>query len=269
MKSSNRSKVRKLLLRATQTVNVMGTITHVWTRHPVAALTFDGGPDPRWTPRLLDILARHQVHATFFMIGKHAASHPDIVRQVARAGHTIGNHSWDHPSFPLLSSRERRHQVRACAQAIAPYGRHLFRPPYGHQDLGTRLDLALLAHKVVTWNLHVYDWEERDADWMVAQLESHIHPGSIILLHDVNCMLRDRSREATLQATDTLLQRNGGRFRFVTVPELLRYGLPQKQKWHWNPNIDWLNALSQESELQSSNPHLHQSVPVSGPGDLK
>jgi len=254
---------------ATRTANVMGTITHVWTRHPVAALTFDGGPDPRWTPHLLDLLARHQVRATFFMIGKHAANHPDIVRQVAQAGHVIGNHSWDHASFPLLSGRERRGQVRACAQALAPYERHLFRPPNGHQNRASRLDLALLGYQVVTWNLHAYDWEERDADWMAAQLESHIRPGSIILLHDVHCMLRDRSREATQQATDMLLRRVAGRFSFVTIPELFRYGLPQREKWHWKPNIEWLNAVIQESERQPDVLRPSQPGTLPGPGDIQ
>jgi peptidoglycan/xylan/chitin deacetylase (PgdA/CDA1 family) len=83
-------------------------------------MTFDDGPDPEYTPRLLDILKKYQVHATFFiMVGEAAHNHPKLVRQVAQAGHAVGNHSWDHPSFPLISGRERRAQIRACAEAIA------------------------------------------------------------------------------------------------------------------------------------------------------
>src|SRR5690242_18370490 len=89
---------------------VFGTITHVSTSKPAVALTFDDGPDPVFTPRLLDILQQHHAKATFFMVGQAAERHPDIVKKVAAAGHAIGNLSWDHPSFPLLTGRERRDQ---------------------------------------------------------------------------------------------------------------------------------------------------------------
>ena len=149
---------------------VMGTITHVSTQDAVVALTFDDGPHPESTPHLLDILERHQAHATFFMIGEAAQRHPDLVQRVAQAGHAIGNHSWDHPSFPLISGRERRAQLRACEKAIAPYGQRLFRPPYGHQSAASRLDALWLSYRVVTWNLHAYDWLDHDANWMACGL---------------------------------------------------------------------------------------------------
>jgi peptidoglycan-N-acetylglucosamine deacetylase len=122
------------------TRDVIGTISHVHTRESVAALTFDDGPDPEYTPRLLAILERYRAQATFFMTGKAAQAHPELVRRVAQAGHAIGNHSWDHPSFPLISGRERRAQIRACAQALVPYGSRLFRPPYTEQNLGSRIE---------------------------------------------------------------------------------------------------------------------------------
>src|SRR6516225_1136210 len=92
----NTAYVRKELLR-----NVTGTVSHVLTPEPVAALTFDDGTHPQFTPRLLQILERHKAHATFFMVGELAQKHPELVRQVAQARHAIGNHSWDHPSFPI------------------------------------------------------------------------------------------------------------------------------------------------------------------------
>lgn len=99
----------------------IGTITHVSTRELLVALTFDDGPHPDYALRLLDILERHQAHATFFMLGEAAKRHPEIVTMVARQGHAIGNHSWDHPSFPLVNGRERRAQIRACGKAIEPW----------------------------------------------------------------------------------------------------------------------------------------------------
>ena len=107
---------------------VPGTVSFVQTNERVAALTFDDGPHPDFTPRLLEILKRYDVRSTFFMVGEAAMKRPDLVRRVAEEGHTIGNHSWDHATFPLLSGRERRLQMRRCAKVLEPYGRRLFRP---------------------------------------------------------------------------------------------------------------------------------------------
>ena len=129
----------------------MGTITSVDTRDNVAALTFDDGPDPTCTPRLLDILERHHASATFFVVGETAQKYPELIRRMAQSGHAIGHHSWDHPAFPLITGRERRAQMRACAKAIAPYGQRIFRPPFGAQDVASRLSVFWLGYRVITW----------------------------------------------------------------------------------------------------------------------
>ncbi|HEX2524363.1 MAG TPA: polysaccharide deacetylase family protein, partial [Terriglobia bacterium] len=138
----------------------LGTVTSVQTRVPVASLTFDDGPHPEFTPRLLDILRHHKARATFFMLGQAAQKHPEIVRRVAEAGHAIGNHTWDHLSFPLLSERERQRQLKTCADAIAPYGLRLFRPPYGEQSLASRLSAARLGYEVIMFSVDVGDFCE-------------------------------------------------------------------------------------------------------------
>jgi len=120
---------------------ILGAITHVATPDPVAALTFDDGPNPKFTPCLLDILEKHKARATFFMLGENAQRYPQLVQRVARAGHAIGNHSWNHPEFPSITGRERRAQIRRCAKAIAPHGQRLFRPPYGYQNIASCIDL--------------------------------------------------------------------------------------------------------------------------------
>jgi peptidoglycan/xylan/chitin deacetylase (PgdA/CDA1 family) len=224
----------------------MGTITHVSTRDAVAALTFDDGPHPEFTPRLLDILERHQAHATFFMIGEVAQQRPDLVRQVAQAGHAIGNHSWNHSSFPLISRRERWAQLRACQKAIAPYGQRLFRPPYGHQSLMSRLDALWLGYQVVTWNLSAGDSRGRDVNWMVDRLANRLKPGSVILLHDVlyhTMEERCADRESMFEVVTMLLEQFSDRFRFITVPELFQHGRPQRRNWYWEADPDWLNSL--------------------------
>src|SRR2546425_2448596 len=145
---------------------MQGTITSVVTRDPVAALTFDDGPHPQYTPLLLEILEQYQARATFFMVGESAHKHPQLVRQVAQAGHAVGNHSWNHPFFPSLPSHQRRKQIRVCEYALAPYGQRLFRPPYGAEDLASHLDALSLHYKADAWNLDAEDWLARDPAWM-------------------------------------------------------------------------------------------------------
>lgn len=224
---------RQLLEPAERTL--LGTVTHVSTSYAVAALTFDDGPHPEFTDRLLRILERHQARATFFMVGEAAQQQPHLVRRVAQAGHAIGNHSWDHPSFPLLSRRERRRQLRACQTAVAPWGRRLFRPPFGHQTTASRFDAWLMGLEVVTWSIASEDWLGRDAQWMVERVSSQIEPGSVILFHDSLYALGERSnpdREPTLDAVNRLLERLNERFRFVTLPELFDCGQAQRKIWY-------------------------------------
>jgi peptidoglycan-N-acetylglucosamine deacetylase len=225
----------------------IGTITNVSTSKPVAALTFDDGPDPVFTPRLLAVLHKHQAKATFFMVGKAAERHPNIVKEVAIAGHAIGNHSWDHPSFPLITRRERWAQIRACEKAIAPYGQRLFRPPYGDQSLLSRLEASWLGYQVIMYSLTAVDWLDHDAEWMKNRMMTRIQNGSILLLHDSLFHYRDNryaDRDPMLNGLDGLLKELGGRFTFVTIPELIRQGRPQRQYWTKTTDISILNERS-------------------------
>lgn len=230
--------------------NVLGTITHISTREPIAALTFDDGPHPEFTPRLLEILEKHKALATFFMLGKNARRYPELVKRVAQAGHVIGNHSWDHPSFPLITSRQRRSQMRACAKSIAPYGQKLFRSPYGHLSLISRFDTLLLGYQPIAWNLSARDWLNHDAKWMVNRIVDQIQPGSIILFHDaLNDFLEQRyaDRLPTLQAVNLILEQLDNDYRFVTIPELFMHGHPQRSLKVSQVNIDLLNALKSKN----------------------
>lgn len=140
---------------------LLGTITHVSTPERIAALTFDDGPHPEFTPRLLALLEKYQARGTFFMVGEMASHYPKLVRRIADAGHAIGNHSWDHPSFPAISSRERVRQIRACEEVIGSDGQKLFRPPFGNQTFRTRFDALRLGYRVVAWNVVGSDWKDR------------------------------------------------------------------------------------------------------------
>ena len=222
---------------------LLGTITHVATTEHVAALTFDDGPDPASTPLVLDVLAKHNAHGTFFMLGAAASRYPDLVREVAARGHAIGNHTWDHPSLPSLTHRERFRQIRDCRNTLADSGQRLFRPPYGEQNMAARLDLLCFGYQVVTWNTDSGDWWNPDAVAMADHLVKHIRPGCIVVLHDAispppaneNAAPLPREilydRGAMLAALDLTLKRLDGRFRFVTVPQLLQRGRPRRTVW--------------------------------------
>jgi len=226
--------------------NIIGAITHVLTQDAVAALTFDDGPHLEVTPRLLKILERHQARATFFIIGKAAKDHPELVKQIAQAGHAIGNHSWDHPSFPYIKGRERRAQIRECAKIIAPYGQKLFRPPYLNQNLCSYIDTISLDYRVIAYDIDAQDWRDHDANWIVERVIRNIKPGSIILFHDsLHDTIEEKfyDREQTLKAVDLLLERLHGRFRFITIPELFKHGRPHRQYWFKKADIEFLNNL--------------------------
>jgi peptidoglycan-N-acetylglucosamine deacetylase len=225
--------------------NIPEALTRVLTADPVVALTFDDGPDPAYTPRLLDILAAHGARATFFMIGARAHRHPEIVARVAAEGHVIGNHSWDHPSFPLISHEERREQVRACARAISPSDDRLFRPPYGALDLASFLDVDQMGYRVVAWKIEAADWEERDSSSIADAVMAKLQPGAIVLLHDGLFDAADERffpRDATISAVELFLNRLTG-FRFVTIPELLQYGTPRWKQWEYIQPKEELSQL--------------------------
>ncbi len=209
-------------------------ITHVETRDHIAALTFDDGPHPVYTPRLLSILEKHGVPATFFIVGESAQKHPEITRMIAKAGHAIGNHSWNHPNLVRIQSRYRRlKQLLACAIVTAPYCKRLFRPPWGQHNDQTRLDAFMLGHKVIMWNVSVQDWLPQGAEETARKLMDRVIPGSIVLLHDA--IYRSAfpepqwDRGPTLAGLDMALDVLKQRLHFVTVPVLLRAGRPVRQ----------------------------------------
>ena len=228
------------------------------------ALTFDDGPHPASTPRLLDILGEHGAHATFFVLGKAVARYPDIVQRASLEGHAIGNHSWDHAALGLISGRERRSQIRACERAVAPYGQRLLRPPYGDQSIASRLDARWLGYEVIIWKQVAVDWLDHDAEWMAKRIVDKARPGSIVLFHDAlyhTIEPQYADREPVLGAVDLILERLSDRYHFVTVPELLRYGRPQRRNWYRRNDPSWLNAL------QSQDGHIRQYAMAGGRGD--
>jgi peptidoglycan/xylan/chitin deacetylase (PgdA/CDA1 family) len=219
----------------------MGTITGILTREKVVALTFDDGPHPEFTPQLLKILAKYQAQATFFMVGQSARLYPDVLKDVAQGGHAIGIHGWDHSSFLAISPWEQRKQIRSCAQVIAPYAHHIFRPPYGHQNLASHLNVWSLGYEIIGWDLDAADWLFHDSYSIVDTLTENLQPGSIVLLHDAIHLPEagvNIDRQSTLDAVDLLLDRLSNDLKFVTVPGLFQYGIPRRVNWYRNGEED-------------------------------
>lgn len=252
MMSFVRDAARNLRLRFS------GTVTHVATEEPLVALTFDDGPDPDATPALLEILASRNAKATFFMTGENAAAYPELVAAVMAGGHAVGNHSWDHPSFPLISARERKAQIRRCARVLAANDTAIFRPPYGHQSAASRRDVLLSGHEVIAWNVCVPDWEDHDGEWLADFALQRIKPGSVVLMHDGMvdftggaCLDRKQTLVAVGQVLDALHEQ----FEFVTVPELMRRGKWVRTLWVMEPDLKVLNSLDRKRGL----PRRYQS----------
>ncbi|HEY0511165.1 MAG TPA: polysaccharide deacetylase family protein [Thermoanaerobaculia bacterium] len=208
----------------------LGSLVRVATREPAIALTFDDGPDPVETPRVLELLERHGARGTFFMVGKSARRHPDVVARAVAGGHAVANHSWDHPSFRRIQGSYRRAQIRWCGEALAPHGgARLFRPPFGEQSVASRLDALRCGYPVVGWDVVAEDWRDDPADLLVGRVMRRLRRGSIVLFHDTLYVTEDeryRDRGPTRQALEILLGRLAGEYRFVTVPELLGLGRP-------------------------------------------
>ena len=190
------------------------------------ALTFDDGPNPAWTPRLLDILATHNVRATFFMVGKFAKSEPELARRVADAGHLIGNHSWSHPDLSRTRSANVLDELTRTSDiltAITGKPIRYFRPPFG----GRRPYVLKLARQLglipVTWNAMTTDWSELSADRIAQNLfkkiDSNQRSGcaSNIVLHDGSHRGLNADRRPSVTAAEQLLARYAGAHKFVTL----------------------------------------------------
>lgn len=229
---------------------LLGTITQVLTSERVVALTFDDGPDREFTPRVLDVLGQYGAKGTFFVVGRQAKRYPEIINRIVKDGHAIGNHTWDHPSLPVLSMAERRHQVEDCSEVV-PHRTTLLRPPYGHMDICSRAQLTFLGYKVIGWNVAAKDWDGDDAETLAGRVMDGIRPGSIVLFHDALYMFTDpksTERTPTVEAVRLVLEQLCGKYKFVTVPELLKLGKEQKSGWFTQPNPLWLNQLRRRIE---------------------
>jgi peptidoglycan-N-acetylglucosamine deacetylase len=194
------------------------------------ALTYDDGPNDPHTLRLLEVLARHNVHATFFLIGHYVKQRPDIVRAIAQAGHVIGNHTFSHRNLIFASGRQARNEMQKCEQALYDaVGRHsrLFRPPFGGRRPVTLRVARRLGLEPVMWNVTGWDWKGKPAEYVEDKVKKQIRGGDVVLLHDGSHAAFGADRSQTVLATDKLIAHfKSEGYEFVTVPEMMKDAAP-------------------------------------------
>lgn len=162
-------------------------ISHGSRAEKVIALTFDDGPHPRYTPRILELLERYQVKATFFMIGENMALYPDLAKKVAESGHEIGSHTYTHPHMLKLSPKALLGEIKDSERIFDTLELPkptLFRPPEGYR---TKEQCALLkeaGYRVVVWSLDTHDWKSTPSSEIVRYVLENISGGDILLFHD-------------------------------------------------------------------------------------
>ena len=188
------------------------------------ALTYDDGPNDPHTLRLLEVLARHNVHATFFLIGRYVHQRPEIARAIVQAGHAVGNHTFTHPLLTLKSEAEIRLELSQCRAALEDatgQSSNLFRPPFG----GRRPAVLRIARELglvpIMWNITGYDWNAPPAATIERTVAKHIRGGDVILLHEGGHKQMGADRSQTILATDRLLSTYSQEFDIATIPQMM------------------------------------------------
>jgi peptidoglycan/xylan/chitin deacetylase (PgdA/CDA1 family) len=190
------------------------------------ALTYDDGPNETSTLPLLDVLAKYGVKATFFVIGRHVRSRPAIARQVAEAGHAIGNHTYSHPNLFFTSLKRFRRELEICERVLTEtIGEHarLFRPPFGAKRPSILTAARNMGYKAIKWSVTCYDWKPTTADRIEQHAVRQIRGGDLILMHDGHHHEMGADRSHTVEATERLIRRYHDQgYKFVTIPEMMK-----------------------------------------------
>ena len=198
-------------------------IVHLNTDQRVVALTFDDGPSPPYTGQLLDVLAKHNVKATFFLIGNRVEKHPEIARRVIAEGHQVGNHTYSHPLLGFLPPNYVQQEIERTdklLRQVGVTGEIVFRAPMLTRFLPVAWVLAKGERAHVSCDVWSWDWTTQNPDKITKTVLRKVKPGSIIVLHDGIAGNKDENRSGTVKATDriiTALKQEG--YRFVRMSE--------------------------------------------------
>ena len=189
------------------------------------ALTFDDGPNDPHTLRLLEVLAKHDAKATFFLIGEFVRQRPEIARAIRDAGHQIGNHTDSHPNLIFCSPQKVRQEIAACDRSIEEatgVKPQLFRPPYGGRTPGVLLAARACGKSPIMWSAAGADWKARSAEQIAGAIRREVHGGDVVLLHDGGHRQLGVDRSASVAAARLLLEQYGAEgWEFCTVGEMM------------------------------------------------
>lgn len=209
-----------LTFKQNSAVHGFAIVSSVQTQKKVIALTFDDGPDPLYTKQILQELQRYKAHGTFFLIGKHIETAPDILLEMVKSGQQLGNHGYSHTRYVgcsrefILNDLEKNAVIIRRITGVSP---RIVRPPGGR--ISPELIDVAREHgfKVVTWTNDSEDWKLRNANLIAHRVLSHVGPGQIILMHDGGGK-RSETVKALRIILDTLSSQG---YQFVTMDELL------------------------------------------------
>jgi peptidoglycan/xylan/chitin deacetylase (PgdA/CDA1 family) len=198
-------------------VRTPGTFYMVDTKEKVVALTFDDGPDPLYTNKILEILKAENIKATFFILGKNAQLNPFILNNIVSEGHEIGNHGYSHDYHANMFINELIETDEVIFE-IAKLHPHYYRPPGGLVPKGFVQSVMKNGYIITLWSIDSKDWQNPGADKITRNVVKYIFPGAIILLHDGG-----DGREQTIKALPDIIQtlKKEG-YHFITLSQLLQ-----------------------------------------------
>lgn len=190
------------------------------------AITFDDGPNPAMTPKLLELLERYKVKATFFVVGKYVRECPGLLKEIHSCGHVLGNHTDTHPNLFFCGPQETRHELHRCREAVLSViweSPRWFRPPFGYRSPWLGAIVHELNMRMVTWSLLPGDWRLKPVEWLTERMEPiatnaqrlksqrkfppERDSGDILCLHDGNYLHQNGDRARTFAALEYWLPR--------------------------------------------------------------
>ncbi len=190
---------------------------HIDPEQPMVALTFDDGPNPTYTPPLLDLLYRYQAPSTFFILGEKISSNRWLLQEMVCSGHELGNHTYSHTDLTTLTPQQIEYEIdktkNALKKILPNYTMLYVRPPYGHYN---QLVEDTVEQPLILWDIDTMDWDSASVDTICEIVLTNIHDGDILVFHDNNPNL--------LKALERILpelQEQG--FQFVTIRQLAEY----------------------------------------------
>jgi peptidoglycan/xylan/chitin deacetylase (PgdA/CDA1 family) len=197
-------------------------LSHLPTGGRAVSLTFDDGPNPEATPRILDVLAREGVRATFFVLGRHAERWPELVRRAADEGHQIGNHGYHHRKLHIRTPAYIREDLELGTDRIqraSGQRPRVFRAPHGFRNPWVTPSARSLGQRTIGWSLGVWDSARPGADVITRLTVDGARPGSILLLHDGDGYDPAGDRTQTADALPEIVARlRAAGYEFATLP---------------------------------------------------